>query len=280
MALNLNQKIELTQLALLNNMYSKHRVNAETLLKKFENIDKLEEIFNHDQDHFLGVNAVDIAINKININDKDRVLDLGSGFGGPARYINYKTNCSIDGVEIQKDRWKLSIDLNKKYKLENVYFYNDDFTNYTSSKKYNKCIAYLSLLHSIDLNDTISNISSLLESDSLFYIEDYLAGESYQEDLHEKKLLEFISCPGLIYKNDFQKLLRDNSLEIIEFNDLTEVWKTETIKRYDLYIENKLSDIKLYGKDLTEASIAFAKTIKELFIENAILGYSAVIRKV
>lgn len=280
MALNLNQKIELTQLELLNNMYSKHRVNAETLLKKIETLSKLEDIFNHDQDHFLGKSAVEKSILKINIRKEDKVLDLGSGFGGPARYIYFNTDCKVDGVEIQKDRWKLSIDLNKKYKIDNVNFYNDDFTNYTSSTKYNKCVAFLSLLHSIDLNATISNISSLLEPDALFYIEDYLAGENYQENLHSDKLLEFISCPSLIYKNDFQKLLEDNSLEIIEFNDLTEVWKSETIKRYDLYIEHRLSDIKFYGKDLTEASLAFAKTIKDLFIENAILGYSAVIRKV
>ena len=41
-------------------------------------------------------------IKKLNINDKDTVLDIGSGFGGLACEIAEKTRARVDGITLSK----------------------------------------------------------------------------------------------------------------------------------------------------------------------------------
>ena len=41
----------------------------------------------YDQHHYHGVEAVDYCIKQLGITKDSRVLQLGSGLGGPARYI-------------------------------------------------------------------------------------------------------------------------------------------------------------------------------------------------
>ena len=78
--------------------------------------------------HYHGVTAVNFAINKLAINKNDIILDIGSGVGGAARFISYKTGCRVDAIELQSD---LSI-IGKKFTeilcmSKNVKHINNDF---------------------------------------------------------------------------------------------------------------------------------------------------------
>ena len=56
-----------------------------------------------DQYHYLGTAACDEAAVLLGIGPEARVLDVGSGIGGPARYLAHTTGCSVTGVELQAD---------------------------------------------------------------------------------------------------------------------------------------------------------------------------------
>ena len=62
----------------------------------------LEEMSDIDQLHYNGIEAVNEAILKTKIKENNIVLDIGSGIGGPARYLANKTNSKIYAVELQK----------------------------------------------------------------------------------------------------------------------------------------------------------------------------------
>ena len=59
----------------------------------------VEALFAFDQYHFYGIDAVDEAIQRAGIKAGQRVLDVGSGIGGPARYLAHKTGCQVTAVE-------------------------------------------------------------------------------------------------------------------------------------------------------------------------------------
>ena len=40
-----------------------------------------------------------------------RVLDIGSGIGGPSRYLSYKTGCRVVGIELQQDAIEVADDI-------------------------------------------------------------------------------------------------------------------------------------------------------------------------
>jgi SAM-dependent methyltransferase len=53
-----------------------------------------------DQFHIGGADAVDLLISTLALAEGDRVLDVGSGFGGPARQIARRTAQHVVGIDI------------------------------------------------------------------------------------------------------------------------------------------------------------------------------------
>ena len=55
---------------------------------------------NLDQFHLGGPSATDLLIDSLALTGGDRVLDIGSGFGGPARQIARRTGNHVTGIDI------------------------------------------------------------------------------------------------------------------------------------------------------------------------------------
>ena len=53
-----------------------------------------------DQFHLGGAAATDLLIGRLDLAPGDRVLDVGSGFGGPARQVARRTGARVTGVDI------------------------------------------------------------------------------------------------------------------------------------------------------------------------------------
>ena len=77
--------------------------NYNYLKQKLKRIPSLVEMSEFDHLHYDGIKVVNEAILKCGINDNSTVLDIGSGLGGPARYIANKSNAKVYAVEIQKE---------------------------------------------------------------------------------------------------------------------------------------------------------------------------------
>jgi len=62
------------------------------------------DAFSHfDQFHYDGTTTVKEAITKCQISSKSNVLDIGSGLGGPARYLSSRTGCFVTALELQPE---------------------------------------------------------------------------------------------------------------------------------------------------------------------------------
>jgi sarcosine/dimethylglycine N-methyltransferase len=58
----------------------------------------------HDQDHYGGTAAVDRLMRQAGVGAADRVLDVCSGLGGPARYIAWQAGCDVTGLDLTASR--------------------------------------------------------------------------------------------------------------------------------------------------------------------------------
>jgi len=58
------------------------------------------ESISFDQYHSGGREAVDRVLDDLNLTASDRLLDVGSGFGGPARIISARSGATVVGVDI------------------------------------------------------------------------------------------------------------------------------------------------------------------------------------
>jgi len=67
-----------------------------------------EQLFAMDQWHYHGTDAIRDTAKRLNLGPKDRVLDVGSGVGGPARWLAHTIGCHVTALELQPELNALS----------------------------------------------------------------------------------------------------------------------------------------------------------------------------
>jgi SAM-dependent methyltransferase len=75
---------------------------------------------NLDQFHIGGAEAVDLLIPTLALADTDVVLDVGSGFGGPARQIARRTGNRVIGIDITPAYVDAARDLTEMARLQDL----------------------------------------------------------------------------------------------------------------------------------------------------------------
>src|SRR3954449_8672386 len=60
-----------------------------------------EKLFALDQWHYHGTDAIRAAIEPLGLKPESCVLDIGSGIGGPARYLAHTVGCPVTALELQ-----------------------------------------------------------------------------------------------------------------------------------------------------------------------------------
>jgi cyclopropane fatty-acyl-phospholipid synthase-like methyltransferase len=82
--------------------------NVERLYNKLAELGKskteplsVEELSSFEQLHYHGTNALDTAILLIGIRPEQSLLEIGSGIGGPERYLASETGAKISGLMIK-----------------------------------------------------------------------------------------------------------------------------------------------------------------------------------
>lgn len=59
-----------------------------------------EELAPYDHFHGRGLEATEDMANRLPVSGTDRVLDIGSGLGGPARYMARRFGCRVNGIDL------------------------------------------------------------------------------------------------------------------------------------------------------------------------------------
>jgi ubiquinone/menaquinone biosynthesis C-methylase UbiE len=75
---------------------------------------------NLDQFHIGGPGATDLLISSLALTAGSRVLDIGSGFGGPARQIARRTGSHVTGIDITPAYVAAASELTAKTKLRDL----------------------------------------------------------------------------------------------------------------------------------------------------------------
>jgi sarcosine/dimethylglycine N-methyltransferase len=106
--------------------YETHPINEYEILEKLraDGIDLTtlteETLKDYDQDHFGGLEAVDMLAEKAGIGAATHVLDVCSGMGGPARYLAHRLGCRVTGLDITKSRHEGASRLTELVKLDHL----------------------------------------------------------------------------------------------------------------------------------------------------------------
>ena len=241
---------------------------------------KLEDVNQFDQLHYHGTLSVQEAIESINIQENDNVLEVGAGWGGPSRYIAYKTRANVSALELQQDYSEVGKELTLKTGLESfVTHINEDFLNYSRKDTcFDKIVSWLALYHIPYRKKYTEKLFNLLNKKGMLFIEDLTFGSGF-ESSHKEMLEKKLFANSLEKYSDYLDSCANVGFEIVEHKDMSSDWESFTKERLKLLQTNRNNHEKIHGVEGYSTIEDFYKTVAEGFAENIIGGIRLICKK-
>ena len=241
----------------------------------------VEDLTKFDQLHYHGTDAIDIFIEKLKINEKTKILDVGSGIGGPARYIANKTGAEITAIELQSDQNNLAKDLTKKCGLSNkVNHICGDILDYDfKNQTFDAVVSWLTLYHIANHEILLKKLFDLLNPNGFFYTED-ITSRINLSDADRKEIKKEIYGIHLPYFDKYISNLEQNGFKLIFSEDMSSSWTDFTKERIKKYNSEKERNIKVHGKEVYESLNSFYNFVGQYFSNGKLGGIRVIAKKI
>ena len=137
-----------------------------------------------DQFHYHGTAAVDAAIEALALGPDDRVAEVGSGVGGPARYIAETAGSRVTALELQPDLNALARELTARCGLaERVeHLCGDVLDGPLARRGYEAVVSWLALYHIADHRSLFTRIYDALKPTGRLFIEDLCTRRPFTDE--------------------------------------------------------------------------------------------------
>lgn len=236
-------------------------------------VEDLTSLGHLDQYHYLGAQACDEAIEELGLTAGVKVLDVGSGIGGPARYIAAKSGCDVTGIELQADLVDAAIDLTRRVGLsERVRFQTADFVEACSKSgdgglkgDFDHLISLLVFCHFPDTQAALNACHECLKPGGTFLIEDLsLVGTAFTEE-EKTNLRDVVHTPSVISPAGYIEALEAAGFVDVDVQLLTEPWRAWTKARHEAFRDSKEETVRLHGEELFKSRCHFYGHVDALF---------------
>ena len=240
----------------------------------------VEELTNFDQLHYCGTEAIDFSINKIGIDSNMTILEIGSGIGGPARYIANKTGATVIALELQSDQNKIALDLTECCGLsKKVKHVCGDFLTYDwKGKKFDAIVSWLSLYHIFEHTTLLQKCFDFLKPGGFFYAEDLFSRKPFNEKELSELLKEIYAnyLPDIqTYKSEIEKI----GFNLIFWQDMSDKWTQFTRNRYLSYNQQKDRHLRVHGENIYNSINSFYAFIDSYFSKKKLGGIRVIAKK-
>ncbi|KAJ0308847.1 hypothetical protein COL516b_003401 [Colletotrichum fioriniae] len=224
------------------NLYKLNRVHRT--LEKLEEKKEWEadDTKSFDCMHYLGDSAIETAAKSLGLQAGERVLDIGSGFGGTGRYFYRHFDATTAGIELQKEIHDIAQTINEKSGAgTNATSINGNFLELDPAKMEREVL--------------FKKAHSVLKPRGKMYIEDFFARTSLDAKTLEV-LRSSVSCLDLPDKEHYIAELEKAGFEVTDWVDMSTVWTDFVHERAEAYKKDPSIDA-----DLT----AFYDAVDEVF---------------
>jgi len=199
------------------------------------------------EDETLGqaqINKLKLVSDWINLPKGSQILDLGSGWGGFAKYVAKKQALDVHGYALSEKQLAYANELIQKEKLsDKVTFEYKDFTKELSQTQYDGVVMIEAIEHvgKDDLSDFLTEVSKLLKPNAPFYLQ--FTGR-YKPKLVDPWTLKYVFPGGhLPAKSEFLDAVNTAGLKVEKFEDHTEDYK-KTMESWIKSIEKHQVEIE------------------------------------
>ncbi|KAL7538552.1 hypothetical protein ACHAXR_008637 [Thalassiosira sp. AJA248-18] len=261
----------------------KNELSSRGMLKS-EFIDPiaLSEI---DSMHYEGNIAIEDAVVAMKLGSSTRVLDIGSGFGGPARVLSEKSKCSVTALEMQPDIHEMAEYLTRKCNLNNLVKHElGDIQTLDLDKlgggllSFDGVVSFLVFLHISDKGSLLENCAKMLTLGGFVFIEDYYCRSQFS-DAEVKSLSEDVFCKDLPTREGYISYLQASGFCNIQFIDKSSEWTAYVTDRLEAFIANRDNFEKVHGEPTYLSLLHFYNAVATLFLGKNLGGVRIIAEK-
>ena len=242
------------QLRSVVHFYETHPINEQQILHDLARdgitLEGLtEEILkDYDQDHFGGLEAVDILAEKAGIGSPSRVLDVCSGMGGPARYLAHRLGCRVTGLELTKSRHEGAVRLTALVGLDHLVDFRlgNALDMPFADATFDVVIGQEAFAHVPDKPRLIAECARVVRPGGTIAFTDILRREalSAAEFARLRRAMTFQSLESL---EGYGELLTDCGCAVIAREDLSAWWSEVLKRRLEMYRSLEDTTVAKFG---------------------------------
>jgi sarcosine/dimethylglycine N-methyltransferase len=204
-------------------------------------------IYNHPDESIKDASPriVHKMASKLDINEKTKVLDLGSGYGGAARYLAKTYNCEVTCLNLSETQNKKNESFNKQHEVDDLITIVEG--NFEAipfpDGSYDVIWSQDAIVHSSDRKKVVQEVDRVLKDDGDFIFTDLMQTYECPQDVL-KPVLDRIHLDSLGSFGFYVEQARQLGIQSAQVLDLSEHLTThyrrvkeETQRRYDEMVE-------------------------------------------
>ncbi|MEA3184764.1 MAG: hypothetical protein QOJ74_1241 [Ilumatobacteraceae bacterium] len=238
---------------------------------------RVEQLVPFDHYHYFGTEAVDEAIDALGLSPGMRVLDIGSGIGGPARYIAARSGAHVTALELQPDLDAVAADLTRRCGLGHLVDHRCGNVLDGLGETYDAVVSFLCFLHIADRRRLLAACRVALSVGGGMYIEDFAKRREPTAD--EAALLDVkVQCPVLPSPIEYDAQLRAAGFVDLHVEDVTSEWCAFTAARLEEFRAARARNVAVHGLDIVDGLDDFYGTVARLFDTGVIAGLKILAR--
>jgi len=231
-----------TRLDAVEQFYEFHPISAQQIFdavaaRGIPRMQISEEVLqHHDQDHYGGTAAVDRLMAEAAVRADDRVLDVCSGLGGPARYLAWKTGCDVTGIDLTASRVAGASALTEAAGLaDRVRFcHGNALALPFADASFTLAISQEAFAHIPDKPRLVAGIARVLRRDGRLVFSDILHRGALAAD-DARRLFDGMRFSEIATEEDYRGWLQAASMNVVNVTDLSHEWTRILIERHAMY---------------------------------------------
>jgi cyclopropane fatty-acyl-phospholipid synthase-like methyltransferase len=231
-----------------------------------------EQLYPFDQIHYRGIDAVRDAAAALQLTASDRVLDVGAGIGGPARFLAQTTGCQVTALELQEEMHSLGRELTERCGLSDLvnHVRGDALTHPLEDGAYDAAVSWLVIHHIPDRAGLLRRIAAALRSDGRLYIEDLCERAPFAPA--DRADVEWtLFAVTMTTAADYLQDVRSAGFTVIEATDMHDEWAAFCAARAATWRGDANRHRRVHGEAIFATLDVFFTTVRRLF-ESGSLG--------
>lgn len=226
----------------------------------------VDDLTPYDQYHYEGTAAVDDAMAAVGAGSGSNILDVGSGLGGPARYIADRSGAHVTALELQADLNDTAASLTQRTELTGLvrHVNGDVLAGDAGFDTFTGLVSMLCFLHIPERERLFARCAEALLPGGVMFVDDYVA-RAPLSDADRERLAQTVYCSYLPDLATYRRHLEDAGFVDIEIDDKTDDWTSFVVARLEQFRGSREELVARYDEDTVEGLDHFYATVAELF---------------